>query len=309
MAQKRVGGKFVKEEAAEIREAAAKLSPEAVQATITKAQLETNATLSRVGEQTITAFRELETINKAIEVQKQEAERLHGVEAIALEVEEAERLRDDKKDEIDREIESYERDAADKKAQLDREHNEKVRLNTENQNRAVAQWRFEFETQKQNELAQWEEHKRRRLIDETIRTEALDRNAKEREAALAAKEKEFTDLKAKVEAFPEELRKEVGKAVGIAENSLKRDHKHEIELLTSRFNSEKTIADNTISSLKADLTNKDKVITDLQVRIAAAEEKVASIANKALETAGNVKALADVQTSAAIASSNGQKRA
>lgn len=305
----RKNGKFVKAEATEIREQASKTTSSSIQTAIAKAQQETIKTLSQVQEQAVTALNELETVKKAVEVERQELERIHGVAAIAKEIEEAQQNLADRKVELDRELAAYEIVIADKRSELERDLNAKLRANMESNTAQQDRWTFEFETKKRNEQSTWDEAKRRRDLDEQIRAEGFERSIKDREAQMAAKENEFVTLKAKVEAFPAELAAAIKKDVAIAENSLRRDHKHEIELLTSKFEAERTVFNNTLSSLRAESINKDKIIEQLTTRLAAADEKVSTIATKALETAGNVKALADVQTSTAIAANNGAKRA
>lgn len=307
-AQRRSGGKFAKEEAEEIRDTAKKFSIESFQQNIAKSQSEAISALSGVQQQVLNASNELEKIQRAIEVEKQEQERLHSVAAIAKEVEEAELDRDQRKAELEREAQSFELELSDKKSAAERAHAEAIRLQAETLERTEKKWRFDFDSSKANEQALWDEAKRRRSVEETLRSESVERGFQERDAALAARENELVELKAKVEAFPAEIDKATKREVAIVSNSLNKDHRHEIEMLTGKFNSEKTISENTISSLRADLAGKDKTIAELQLRLTASEDKVSTIATKALETAGNVKALADVQTSAAIASNNGSKR-
>lgn len=309
MSSNRKNGKFTKVEATEVREQASKTTSSSIQTAIAKAQQETIKTLSQVQEQAVTALSELETIKKAIEVERQEQERIHGVAAIALEIEDARRQLEDQKADLDRQLNEYSVAFADKKNAMDREFRDAEQAAQDHQKKSADQWAYEFENRKRDEQNAWEASKRRRDLDEQIRLEAFERNIKEREAQMASKEKEFSDLKAKVETFPAELDKAVKREVAIVTNSLTRDNNHSMEILVSKQAAEKTVSDNTISSLKADLANKDRIIDQLTSRLAAAEEKVSTIATKALETAGNVKALADVQTSTALASSNGAKRA
>ncbi len=309
MAQRRVGGKFVKEEAQEIREAVKEFSIETFQKNIANSQNEAISALSSVQQQVLSASNDLTKLQRANEVEKQELERLHGVAAIAKDVEEAELDRDARKAEIDREKRQFEIEFNDMKAAMERSHAHALRIQKESDDRAKQAWEHDFKTMKENENAQWEEIKRRRGVDEALRTEAIERNFKERNDALLVKETELNELRTKVATFPAELEKELSKKAAAVAASIAKDHKHELEIVSSKFASEKTVLDNTISSLRQEITNKDKMIEQLQVRLASAEEKVSNIATKALETAGNVKAIAEVQTASAIASGNGTKRA
>lgn len=307
MASKRVNGRFVKEEAQQINEAVAKITPETIQASIAKTQNDAVKTLAGVQEQAVNALNELDTVKKAVEVQRQEAERIHGVAAIALEREEAEQQLEDRKNELDRELAAFQQNIEDQKAQSTRALAESLRQTQEKNFRDQQQWTYEFETKKRTEQTTWDEAKRRRDLDEQIRLEGFNRNIAEREAAMKAQEQELVDLRAKVAGFPATLDAAVKKEVAITTNSLTRDNQHAIEILNSKHAADKQVSDNTIASLRTESANKDRIIEQLQTRLNAAEEKVSTIATKALETAANVKSQADANTAAAIAGS-GQKR-
>lgn len=309
MSSNRKNGKFTKVEATEVREQASKTTSSSIQTAIAKAQQETIKTLSQVQEQAVTALGELETIKKAIEVERQEQERIHGVAAIALEIEDAQHQLEDRKADIDRQLSEYSVSFADKKNAMDREFREAEQAAQDRQKKSADQWAYEFENRKRDDQNAWEASKRRRDLDEQIRLEGFERSIKEREALMAAKEGEFVALKTKVEAFPAELDKAVKREVAIVTNSLTRDHNHSMEILTAKHAAEKTVSENTIDALKTDLANRDRIIEQLQAQLTSANSKVETIASKALESAANRQALADLQSINASQSSNGAKRA
>lgn len=299
---------FNDEKNTEIRKKVGEITVETALSAVSAAQATIGKTLAGVGEQLQKQLQDLDVIKKAKELEQAEAERIHGVAAIALSVEEAEAAAEAKKEELDRDLAAHQVMLTDQKFDADRRLQSDIQLKRTEQERLNGQWTYEFELLKRDAASAFQEEQRQAQVAETVRKESLEKNWANREEGLKKQETEVVELRAKVAAFPEELSKAVTKAESIVGNVLKKDAAHEIAILNSRHAAEKLVSDNTIANLTAQLAAKDKLINDISTRLIASEEKVSNIATKALETAGNIKAIADVQSANALGAQNGSRK-
>lgn len=276
---------------------------------LAQVQAKVGQTFAGVGEQLQSKLQELETVKKALTLEKEEAERIHGVEAIARSIEEANAAFDDNRAELQKREEILHNEFNERQEKLNKQGHQAAIDMTTQRTRDQEQWTFAFEVSKRDAKAKFDEELRQLQLNERVRKEAIEKNWADREEGIRKQETEIAELRTKVAAFPAELDAEVKKHTAIVGSSMKRDKDHEIQILSGQFGAAKTVSDNTIANLQLQLQTKDKVIEQLQVQLAAANKSNTDIANKALETAGNVKALADLQQATQIAASNGQKRA
>ena len=164
------------------------------------------------------------------------------------------------------------------------------------------QLRRRADEDKYNELRRQKD----RLLQE--KDELLQKCWKEREEKLALAEKELVDLRAKVAAFPTEVDAAVKKAEAIVGNTLKRTYEHQMEMIQTQTRAQLEIANAKTASLELQLKTANDTIAKQAIQLASSEEKVASIATKALESASGQQALAKVQEFAAQQGNNTTSR-
>lgn len=268
-----------------------------------------DAQFAKIAELKQERITELETLNEAVEFQKSEIVRLRGVETAALSIDEANLKLEATKAENARKLAEAKKDFESKLEEARIENNQKVQQFEIDRARIQSAWNYSFEQQKKAANDQLAEELRIARQAEKIRTEDLERGWKLREEALTAQEKELTDLRAKVSTFDAEVKKAAEEAKNQAFGIANKDKTHEIALLKNEQAAQTQVLNATIQHLKEQLAAKDNVIAQLTLRATSAEEKMANIATKSLETAGNVKALADLQQATQLANNNGARKA
>ena len=264
---------FNKEKASQTLKAASGITIETAAKKVTEAQLSIGKTLSDVTNTLQNQLQELDTVTQAVQLKQGELETIYSKEQVLKNL-----------DELNVEFEAHKQAIEDQKDSLDRERQQEM-----------ADFQFNLDQTRRNEQAQFEEN--RRLVKNQQRDEDEARNKAflAREEELKKQESELIDLRAKAVAFPEELKKETDKQVAIATNSVKREYEHKLQLMQKDFETANTVHNNTVAGLNARLAANDKVIGELTARLASSEEKVSTIATKALEAASATKSLADVQ--------------
>jgi DNA repair exonuclease SbcCD ATPase subunit len=284
------------------------LTPDKVIQTIGAVQLDVTQTLSQVSQLLVEKTQELQGVNEAIAIRKEELERLHGVDVVASSLDVLLAEHEERKQALEKEIS----DARLSWQQEQVAHNQLLRERNETTEKQRAREEIEFKYQlsqkRRGDEDAWNEQVRTRNRAEQDRIEQLNKSWLQREEALAAQEKEVADLRAAVAAHPEQLKKETDKQVAIVTNSLAREHKHTIEMLTHEANSKVQLLSSELAQERKTVTALTTQVAELQAKLADANQKVTEVATKALESASGQSALAAVQKFASESSTNGPSK-
>jgi colicin import membrane protein len=294
---------FETEKNEEVRKTAAGYTVEAALKAVSSAQATIGKTLANVGEQLQTQIQELDTVKKAVELEKEELARIHGVEKIAKDIEDMEAEYVLRRQTAEDGFRSFSGDLANRQADARRTNDQALADLQSKYSRDIEQQKYQFEQQKKTQLDLFNEEVRQLRASERDHTEVLHKTWAAREEELAKHETEYATLQKQVAEFPAQLAAGIAKAEAIVGNSVKRDYTHQFELLKKDADTSQAMASSTISSLKQQLGQAETVIAQLQAKLTDAEKKVESIANKALDAASGRQALAEIQ--AANQSSNG----
>jgi len=116
----------------------------------------------------------------------------------------------------------------------------------------------------------------------------------EREAAIVTREKEFAELKEKVEKFPDELSDTVKNAEKAAANEVENKAKVEAQLLRKGVEGEKKLAELKISSLEETIAKQNTQVQELTKQLHEATAQVQGVAVKVIEGISDAKALGKV---------------
>lgn len=264
---------FNKEKSEQTLKAASSLTVENAVKKLTEVNLNIGKTLSDVGQQISQQVNEFQTISHAVQLKKEELENLHDKDLVLKEIEELQSL----------------------KATAQEDHDNKVAELEEDLKRQTDQREYDFSIQTRQKNDELGEEIRVKKLEERNRQDELARNWKAREDELKAKETEFVSYKTQVEGFPAKLSSEVKREVAIAENSIKREYEHRIQLLEKDKATSAQIALAEITNLKDINTKLATQLAAAELRIAESEKNVKSIAEKALETSGSQKTLSELQ--------------
>src|SRR5207249_4175125 len=124
--------------------------------------------------------------------------------------------------------------------------------------------------------------------------ENLEKNWKEREAALKGREEELTALKKEVEQFQGRLTTECAKAAKEAIKEAEAKYNQEIERLKRDLLVEKQIGELKLKQLQESLAGQQTQMSSLQAQLDEAKRQVQDIAVKAIEGASGAKALSQI---------------
>lgn len=137
--------------------------------------------------------------------------------------------------------------------------------------------------------------------------EAKEEEWTAREKALAEREKELADLRAKAEAFPAELEDKVKRAESEGANIARRDTKAKADLQNKDHESEQQVLSLKISSLEETLSKQEKQIAALSKQLESARDQTTSLAVKAIEGASNASSFEAIKEIAMEQAKTGQK--
>lgn len=279
---------------AAVREKVATITPESALRSLGTAQAAIGKLFGNAAEQVAAALQELETVKRATELEREELTKLRGIDTVSKNLEDLQKEYEDLKVSLTKAHDEEALVLAAQEAEATRRFDEK---------QAVME--LEFTQKKLAAQSAFEQTIHTASIAERDRREMVEKNWALREEVLATKEKEFASLQAQVAAFPEQLKKDTDKATAIATNSVKSHYEHQLQLIQKDAEVEKKLAKNSIDSLQLQLDTATAQLASANARIAASEEKVQSIATKALDAASGRQSLAELQSFQQSRSDNG----
>lgn len=253
-------------------------------------------TLSKISEELITKFAELEAVDSSIALKKQELEALHGADQLLLSIDE---LKVKHADTIE--------DLAKQRLAIEEENAEFQRSKAEEARRDQENFNYNLVKLRQAEADKYAEEIRTRNNTERDRQEFFEKDIKTRNETLLLKESAYNEAINKAATFESDLQKAVDKQVAIATNTLKKDFEHQKQLadMQATSNLDKMKHDNV--RLVEAANNLETRVTELNAQLKAAYDKNSELASKAVEAANNKAAQADaLALVTGIGSTNGR---
>lgn len=264
---------------------------------ITQASLNVQKTFGNISTALLEKAAELQAVEHAIDVKKQELSDLHGADKILLSIDELNVQHQQELEKL-----AAERDKAKADLELEQAIEEQRRLREEEQ------YRYDLQQSRKNESDTWTEAVRVRNRDEQIRRESFDKSLAEREAELAKKEGDYQKALARFENIETEISAASKREVAIATSSLNKDFEHRTQLKDIQHKAEVEKLQTTNSQLVILNQGLENQVKELQAQLKEAYAKNAELATKAVDGAANAKAQADaLSTLANLGSSNGTR--
>ncbi len=277
-----------------VKSAVADLAADKVVAKVASVGLEVTRKLSQVSEELVQQTQELDLVREAVRLAKEELEQLHGVDTAATAVEYLIADYEEKAAKLEEAIEAKKAQWAEEEARYNKAQFDRKQLDESSRKRELDEYTYRTTQERKKADDAFQENLRQRLQEEKIRQEELQRQWQQREAALTASEKELQDLRAQVATFPARVDAEVKKAEAIVGNTVKREYEHKIQLLTKDQEAAANMAKLQIQSHAETIAKQAATIEALQQRLALSDSKVQSIAEKALDSASERRALAEI---------------
>lgn len=176
--------------------------------------------------------------------------------------------------------------------QIVKERNDSADLNL---SREEAEYRYNLEQQRKMDKDEFDLklkklHRELDSIENETKKEWSDR-----EKVIIEKEKEFDELKERVEKFPKELETAIKDAKTKASQSVQRDAQIKADLRSKEVQGEKQVYETKIKSLEDTVKNQLQQIQALSSRLDATLKQSQALAMKAIEGASNVSSFQSVR--------------
>ena len=258
------------------------LNLDATLSALSGAGVKIQGTISKIQEELITKFGELQAVDDAIKLKKQDMEALHGVDQTLLSLDDAKAVHQQELDRMSKEREELKKDFAALKTQLDTQRN-----------REDEQYRYELNLRRKAENDDYTETTRVRNNEFRDREEKFNKDFQTRNEALTAKETEYNSALARFQTFDTEVKTQVDKQVAIVTNTMKRDFAHDKELSEVRHAAEVDRLTKSNNHLQARTEELAEANAQLATQLREALQAQTTLAKATVEAAANKQAQAD----------------
>ncbi len=282
------------------------LAPDGVERALGNLKADIGKSLAEVAERMAAEVTRFKAIQKAVESKERELQELYGIEkaatSLAALIEAQNQKRQEfeielgrQKEELTREIEITRADWEKEKKGHEAELREREALEKKAREREKEEFTYLFKRDQQMARDKLNDEKAGLEKEILAKRESMTKELAEREKAVAAQEKELTELKQKAAAFPKELESAVAKAVKEATDRLTLESKNREELLRKEFEGQRNVATARIEALEKMAKDLSDQNGKLSKQLETAYQKVQEIAEKAIEGSSQAKSLADLQ--------------
>jgi hypothetical protein len=276
----------------EIRNATNEVTVEKAVKNLTDVGLTLQKTLAGVSEQFANTVKELEETREAVKLEKAELERLYKIDIAKASIETLVAEYDTKQKELETTFLARREELDQQLAALKKRITELDEEERQERTREEAEYAYQLGQQRRQAEDAWKEQMRVQQAQERDRADAFNKNMKERETVMAAKEQEFAALKKTVDEMPSVIAKAEKTVEAITTNRLTKDFNHQIEMIKKDAEVALKVSSNEIASLTKTINEQQKLIDSLRTQIDAANMRAETIASKALESASGQQALA-----------------
>ena len=301
------------------RATTAALTVETVAQKLTTVGLDISKVLAGISEQIVAQMELLENVKSAVEQENADLEAIHGKDVVATSLADLLKEYELKQKELE---ESYDelrvtRDAQHaaasqelntKIADLRKQYSELLVSQKIEREREEAEFAYKRDLTRRQEQEKYNFDIVQRNNAEKLRVEELNRGWIKREQELYAKEGEYTAALKRIEGLPQELEAQRLVAFNDAKKSFETSKHFEVTALKKEAEANEKLARFEIENLKAANADLKETIAKLSADLAAANEKVKGIAEKALESASSQRTLAEMSVMTQNRQDNGVSR-
>ena len=290
----------------EVVKLADSLSTEGVVKEIAGLRLEMGKMLAQLSDRLEEEVHKYKSIQDAVEVRQQELTEIYEIEksagtlAALLEAQHQKRQEFEsemasRKEALQSEIDTLREEWKGEKELHDQELKEQEASEKRKREREKEEYQYAFRREQQLAKDRFEDEKARLEKEAALKKEAMDKELIERGQALARREEEVNELRARATAFPKEMEKAVSDAVKEVTARLSLEAKNKEELLKKEFEGERRVLATRIEALERLTKEQNDQITRLSQQLEKSYEQVQGIAVKAVEGSSNSKSLSTLQ--------------
>jgi hypothetical protein len=285
---------------------ATSVAPDGIDRELGSLKSEIGKMLTEISERLATESGKFRSVQQAVESKERELKELYGIEKSAVSLAalieaqnqkrfELETRLNQERDELEKEIEIKRAAWEEEKRTHEVEIKERDAAEKKVQDRGREDFNYAFKREQQAIKDKLNDEKLTLEKEIKLKRETFEKEFSERERAIAEKERELAELRAKVVAFPKELETAISQAVKESAERLKLEAKGREDLAQKQFEGERNVLLARNESLER--TNKDLLASNSKFaeQLEAAYQKVQDIAEKTVEGASQAKSLAELQ--------------
>ncbi|MBD2663278.1 hypothetical protein B6N60_03146 [Richelia sinica FACHB-800] len=172
------------------------------------------------------------------------------------------------------------------------EHQRLIKERNENfqktQQRNEAEYKYDLELQRKLAIDEYEQAQKLLYKELEELQQSTEKQWSEREKSIAEREKEFGELKAKVEAFPKEKELAIKKATDEGKGIASYQAKVKADLYAKEVDGQKRFYEQRIQSLEQTINNQETRLKNLSQQLESALKQVQDLAVKAIEGSANI---------------------
>lgn len=282
------------------------IDPEGIDRDIGALKAEIGRMLADVSDRLAAESSKFRGVQKAVSSKEQELQELYGIEKAAVSlaalIEAQNQKRTEFESQMAREREELEAEIEAKRAEWEQEKKtreaelkERDAADKKLRDREREDFAYAFKRDQQALKDKLSDEKATLEKEIKIKREAADKDLAEREKAIAERERELGDLRARASAFPKELEAAVNLAVKEVSDKLKLEAKNREDLDRKVFEGERNVLAAKNESLEKFSKDLSAANLKLAQQLEAAYQKVQDIAEKTVEGSSQSKSLADLQ--------------
>jgi hypothetical protein len=298
--QKAADSKVIKKETEEkeVVKKASEYSVEGIVINMSELKLDVIKTMDGLGEKLISQYKKLTDMQQAIDIEARNIEDIYNIkveaESLTALIGAQKEKRADFEAEMEQKKTDFDSDMAQKKLLWKKEQDdfEFVKKERDGQSKKERQreeedYLYNLQLKRKKESDAYEEEKT--VLEKVLLEKKADfeKEYSEREAFLSANEKQFEELKTKVESFPKELEKAIKDTEKSVGEKLNFTHKHEAELTLKEIEGERKLYEQKVSALETKIKEQEELIKQLTQKANEAGLQVQNIAIKAIEGASS----------------------
>lgn len=247
-------------------------------------------TLSSLSEKIVSEIDLLTKIRQAVDIEKQEIERLHKIDVVQTALDQLMEEYHIQKEKLEEEIEAQKSQWENEKQHFEAESEAETDNLAKARKREFEEYEYKKNLERKKAQDKYEEELRLRDKQNKEKQDSLEKSWQQREETLKLQEEELATLRKTVQEFPLQLQKEIEKSVNEAIQRTEQKLAHEIELLKRDSDSERRIAELKIKTLEESLLRQLTTNSSMQEQVDDAKKQVQDIAVRAIEGASGAKA-------------------
>jgi hypothetical protein len=300
--QERLAAKAVSEAVA----VADELSSDAVVRAISELKSTVARTLTQLSDRLEEEIGKYSQVRRAVATKDAELQEIYEIQRSASTLLATLETNQRKEEELDREYqaekERLDREIADTREQWEvewKQHELEVKerdtAEQKRRQRDADEFKYGFAREQQLARDKWNDELAKAEKELSERKERLEREWEEREKALAARERELAELRARAAGFAQELKTTADEAARDAVARLQQQHQSEIELLRRESEGEKNVLSTKNVALERTVKEQAEQLARSAQQAEKAYTQVQEIAVRAIEGSASAKQLAHLQ--------------